>query len=112
MSKILPILLGKTLYIPEGEYDAMRILSGLLPFYDKPKDKSMPTTWKQRKHKSRTHAQQCKTQRGRGLGIALSNSKPQLRDNDAGYNAMYALLARSPIPNSTESKVDRRGNPK
>lgn len=68
--------------------------------------------WKQRKHQARTHAQQCKTHRGRGLGIALSNSKPQLRDNDGGYNAMYTLLARSPIPNSTKSKVDRRGNPK
>jgi len=57
MSKVLPILLGKTLYISEGEYDAMRLLSGLLPFYNKPKDKSMLLSWKQRKHQARTHAQ-------------------------------------------------------
>ena len=72
----------------------------------------MLDNWKQRKHKSRTHAQQSKKNRGRGLGIALSNSKPQLRDNDAGCNAMFALLARTSTPNCTKSKVDRRGNPK
>lgn len=112
MSRILPILLGKTLYIPEGEYDAMRILSGLLPFYDKPKDKPMPTTWKQRKHKSRTHAQQTKKDRGRGLNIALADTKSQSNQRDKGYNALYALLSRAPLPNCTKSKVDRKGNPK
>jgi len=70
------------------------------------------TNWKQRKHKSRTHAQQCKTDRSRGLNIALADTKSQSNQRDKGYNAMYALLARSPIPNCTKSKVDRKGNPR
>lgn len=68
-------------------------------------------TWKQRKQQARTHAQQCKTQRSRGLNIALADTKSQSKQRDKGYNAMYALLGRSPIPNSTKSKVDRKGNP-
>ena len=55
-------------------------------------------TWKQRKHQARTRAQQYKTQRGRGLGIALADTKSQSRQQDKGYDAMYALLGRTPIP--------------
>lgn len=68
-------------------------------------------TWKQRKHESRTHAQQSKKYRGRGMNIALADTKSQSKQRDKGYNAMYALLSRAPEPNSTKSKVDRRGNP-
>lgn len=72
----------------------------------------MLDNWKQRKHKSRTHAQQSKKDRGRGLSIALADTKSQSKQRDKGYNAMYALLSRAPLPNCTKSKVDRRGNPK
>ena len=68
------------------------------------------TSWKQRKHKSRTHAQQCKTERGRGLNISLAATRSQSRQNDAGYNALHALLSRNPLPGCTKSKVDRQGN--
>lgn len=68
-------------------------------------------TWKQRKHESRTHAQQSKKHRGRGMNIALADTKSQSKQRDKGYNAMYALLSRAPLPHSTKSKVDRRGNP-
>ena len=69
-------------------------------------------TWKQRKHKSRIHAQQSKKDRGRGLSIALADTKSQSNQRDRGYNAMYALLLKAPLPNSTKSKVVRKGNPK
>ena len=68
-------------------------------------------TWKQRKHESRTHAQQRKTERSRGMNIALADTKSQQRQRDKGCNALYALLSRAPLPNCTKSKVDRKGNP-
>lgn len=67
-------------------------------------------TWKQRKHESRTHAQQSKKHRGRGINISLADTKSQSNQRDKGYMALHSLLSRSPAPNSTKSKVDRRGS--
>lgn len=48
--------------------------------------------WKQKKSRSRIHAQQRKKNRGRASGAATKETKPQLQMIDQGYANIHHLL--------------------